>query len=563
MDNHLRRILSYTFKYWQRLLASGITATLFGIFSAAPTYGLQHVVDTVFISKKEHLLIPFIIGFVLLFLLKGIFMYASGYYMNWVGNKVVNDIRADLFKRIIYYPISFYQKKTTGQLMSYFLNDIAMIQNATSAAVRNGVRSFFEAIFLLGVAFIQNWKLAALIITLGPVIAYIINRMGSYMRTTARQTQDKMGRLSSTLQEIFIGVREIKSFNAEKIEINRFRQSLSDYFGTIMRNVRIVSLTPAFIEVLSMTGIGIVFYIASYQVLRGSITPGQLASFFASVLLAYQPLKRLIAVYADVQSGLAAASRVFEIMDMTYPAIENRSLCLQTFQHEINFDNLSFWYEKGSPVLEKVSINIQKGETIGLIGRSGAGKSTICDLLLGFIQPTSGKLFIDGHDITQLSLASLRNQIGYVGQQTFLFNDTVLANILYSNPQATNDEVVKACIAAHAHEFIIKLSSGYKTLVGENGSQLSGGQKQRLTIARALLKKPQIIIFDEATSALDSKSEDMICKALEDIRKNKTLIIISHRMSLIEKMNRIFTIQDRQLIELSKHEINQIALEQV
>jgi len=562
MENNLKRILSYTLKYWKRLLASGITATLFGVFSAAPTYGIQHVVDTVFIARKEYLLIPFIIAFVLIFLLKGIFMYTSGYYMNWVGNRVVNDIRRDLFDRIIYYPTSFYQQKTTGQLMSYFLNDIAMIQNAASDAVRNGVRSFFEALFLLSVAFMQNWKLAALMITLGPVIAFTINRMGKYMRQTARQTQNRMGDLSSVLQEIFIGVREIKSFNAEKVEIKRFDNSLSNYFGTIMRNVRIVSLAPAFIEVLAMTGIGVIFYIASYQVLKGSISPGQLASFFASLLLAYQPMKRLINVYADVQAGLASAGRVFEIMDMTYPAIESRYLTLQTFQHSVRFNNLSFWYKKGTPVLDALSLEIHKGQALGLLGRSGTGKSTFCDLLLGFIQPCDGNILIDGHDITQLSLSSLRSHIGYVGQQTFLFNDTIMANIKYGNPDATRQEVLDACVAAHAHEFISELPDGYNTVVGENGSQLSGGQKQRLTIARALLKKPQILIFDEATSALDSTSEDMICQALEDIRKDKTLIIISHRMSLIEKMDRIFTIQDKKLVELSKKEINPIVVEQ-
>lgn len=547
--NHVRRIASYSFRYWERLLLSGITAVLFGLFSAVPTWGLGKVVDIIFVNRQEHLLPLFIFLFFVLFMFKGLFMYASNYYMQWVGNMVVNDIRRDLFKKIIYYPPSFFKSKATGDLMSYFLSDISMIQSASSSAIRNGVRSFFEALGSITVAFLQNWKLAFLMLLLGPCIAYSINRMGKYMRSTARQTQNRLGNLSAVLQEIFIGVREIKSFNAEELEINRFNSYLNSYFGTIMKNVRIVSLTPAFIEILTMSGISCIFYVAAHQVLHNTITPGQLASFFAALLFAYQPMKRLINVYADLQSGIAAAGRVFEVMDLEKNCPEKYNNHLSSFTHEIRFSNVSFRYTLHAPVLNNLSFSIKKGERLGIIGPSGTGKSTLCDLMLGFIEPTTGIISIDGYDISSLSRSSLRNQISYVSQQPFLFNDTILANIQYGHPEASFEAVIQACSIANAHTFISELPYEYNTIVGENGCKLSGGQKQRITIARALLKNADIILFDEATSALDVQSEQMIQQALQSWCKNKTVIIISHRLSFLEQMDRIFSLTNNQIIE--------------
>ncbi len=284
MERHLKRILSYTKYYWKRVALSVISATLFGVFSAAPAYVIQFIVDKVFVQRLTHLLFPFILCFITLFIIKGIFMYASSYYMNWVGNRVVNDLRNDLFKKIIYFPFSFYQKKSTGELMAHFLSDITIIQNASSAAVRSGIRSLFESACLISVAFLQNPKLSLLMLTIGPVIAVIIKKMGQYMRSTAASSQQKMGHVSSILQEMFIGIREIKSFNTEETEISRFSKYLQSYFRSIMRNVRIISATPALIEIIAMGGCGVIFYIASLQVLHGTITPGQLTSFFSAGL---------------------------------------------------------------------------------------------------------------------------------------------------------------------------------------------------------------------------------------------------------------------------------------
>lgn len=550
--NNLKRILLYTSKYWKQLLLSGIASTLFGIFAAAPSYLIQQAVDLIIVSKKSSLILSFMIGFVVLFLLKGLFMFISGYYMEWVGNKIINDIRKDLFSKIIYFPTSFFQKKTSGELLSHFLNDIAQIQNASGAAIRNGIRSFFEASCLIGVAFIQNWKLSLLMVSIGPALVWAIRKMGFLMRKSSSDSQKNMGLLSSFLGELFIGVREVKSFNTEETEIRRFSNSLDRYFSSMMENAKIVSLAPAFIEVMVMCGMGLVFYSALIQIIDGSLTPGQLTSFFAAILLAYQPIKRLVNVYSDIQTGLGASERVFETMDMYFDAKIDKGISLNNFDKAIQFRNVSFSYDDSTPVFSNINLDIKKGEKIAIIGQSGCGKSTLCDLLLKFLSPQEGQILIDGLDFSKISALSLRSQIGYVSQRPFLFNDRVAANIAYSKPFASEQEVTSAAQMAFAHDFITNLPQGYNTVVGENGALLSGGQKQRLTIARVLLKDPQILIFDEATSALDQRSEEMIRKSIQELPSSKTVIIISHRTSFIDKVDKVFLIKDKNIIEVPK-----------
>ena len=545
----LHRILSYIKKYWSRFALSIGAALLYGLFSAAPAKVLEYVIDKIFVARLSYLIIPFIFCFIILFSLKGLFAFLSAYYMHWVGNRVVNDVRTDLFAKIVYFPMSFFKKKTTGELMSHFLNDIVLIQNASSVAVKNGIRSFFEAVALLSFALFQNWKLSLLSFIVAPFIIFTIRRMGKAVKAASHAIQKEVGVFSTVLQEIFVGVREVKIFNGEQVEQKRFGDSLRRYFRSMMKNVKIQAFCPAFIESISTLGSGFVFYVAAWQVLDGKITPGQLTSFFAALLLSYQPIKRLINTYSEIQYGLGAASRVFAVMDMTYPALRDRTVEVSSFNNAIQFKGVAFGYAKDDPVLHDVNLEIKKGERIGLLGPSGSGKSTFCDLLLGFLEPAQGAILIDGHDITKISYKSLRSLFGSVSQQTFLFNDTIKANVKYAYDEATDDKIVAACKCAHAHEFIEQASEGYQTLVGENGTLLSGGQKQRLTIARAILKDPDILIFDEATSALDHKSEDMIRLAIEEISQQKTVIIVSHRLSLIEKMDRIFSIQDGRLVE--------------
>lgn len=550
--NNLKRLLNYTKQYWQRLTYSLIFAALFGLTSAAPTYLLKHTIDEVFIKSYSHLIIPFILLFVLFFMLKGIFMYLSSYCMYWVSNKVLNDLRKDLFAKMIHYPIAFFQERTTGHLLSHYLNDIQMIQNVAALAVKDGVRSIFEGTFLLGFALYQNWKLSAVMLIIGPIIIISSRKLGKARKKASFGIQNEMAKVSNMLSESFTGIREIKAFNAENTECSRFINLLSLCFRSIMRNVRVEAAAPALIEAIAITGGGFVFYFAAHQVISGEITAGTLTSFFAAILLAYQPLKKLVALYSEVQYGLAAADRIFDTMDLVYPATKNRNIDLTTFKDQLQCKDLSFAYNKDAVVFSNVNLSIKKGECIGIVGPSGAGKSTLCDLLLGFIVPTSGQISVDNQDLSKVTYTSLRNHIGYVGQRTFLFNDTIYNNVSYAQPTATEKDVLSACKAAHVDEFANELPLGYYTSVGENGALLSGGQKQRITIARTLLKSPEIIIFDEATSSLDQKSEKAIQQAIKELRGTKTIIIITHRPAMLDGVDRIFNVNEGQVTEIEK-----------
>jgi subfamily B ATP-binding cassette protein MsbA len=549
----LPRVLSYTKPYWKVLIFSLITASLFGIVSAIPTYVLKHTIDDIFIKRYSHLIMPFLLAFIAVFILKGIFMYLSSYSMHWVNNKVTIDIRNDLFLKIIHLPTSFYQSNSTGQLMSHFLNDVQMIQQAAGAAIRDGIRSFFEALCLVGFAIYQNASLGFLLLIIAPFIGYTIKKLGRARKNASTAIQSQLGHISAMLQETFIGIREIKAFNAEEVEQARFKNLLHKCFGAIMHNIHIECILPALVEAIAVSGCGVIFYMAAHQVLDGTITAGQLTAFVAAVILAYQPLKKIINVYSEVQYGLAAAERIFVILDQVYPATQNRSVILTTFKRSIAFKDVSFSYTPTTPVLSHVTITIERGQTVGLIGPSGCGKSTFCDILLGFINPTTGIVSIDGTDITTINFASLRNTIGYVGQRTFLFNDTVLRNVAYARPDAPKKEIIQACKAAHAHEFIEMLPNGYDTIVGENGTLLSGGQKQRLTIARALLKNPEFLVFDEATSALDEESERLIRLAIDELRGEKTILIVSHRPSMLHNLDHIFEISHGSIKDIKNH----------
>ncbi len=557
MNTTLKRILSYSTKYWHQLAISMVSTVMFGICSATPSYLIKHAIDAVIGARAMHLLLPFVTTFIALYVVKGFFMYFSGYYMEWVGNRVVGDMRTDLFSKIVNFPLAFFKRKTTGELMAHFLSDIELVQYAASRSMRNGVRSVFEASALLIVAFMQNPPLTLLMFLVGPVIGIGITVMGKKMRKTIKSTQTHMGQLSSTLQETIVGIREIKASSNEGTETARFGSSINTYFNSLMKNVQAVSITPALVEIIAMTGVGCVFYLAVRQVIAGTITPGALGSFFAALILAYQPMKRIINAYAEVQAGIAAADRIFAVMDEQYsPATVAGTRTLTHVNRSINLQNVSFAYDQPSPrlrragaenVLSNLTLNIAKGERVGIVGPSGCGKSTLCDLLMGFITPTSGSITIDGMDLKTITPASLRSQIGYVSQRPFLFNDTIAANVAYAKPQATQQEIEAACRTAQAHDFITKLPAGYNTIVGEDGGLLSGGQKQRITIARALLKDPAILLFDEATSALDSASEKLVADAIRNI-SGKTVIVITHRLQLLHAVDRVLSLDGGMLV---------------
>jgi len=536
------------------LLVSLVSAAFFGIISAVPTYFLKKVVDDIFVQKHHQLIIPMALFLVFIFACKGFFSFLTTYTMHWVGNRVVNDIRSDLFVSVMRYPLRFFQATTTGQLMSHFLNDVQMMQNAASATIKNGVRSLFETIFLITFAFMQNWQLAFMMMVVGPAMGIIIKKMGASIKRSSGKIQQEVGTLSDQLQETFSGIREVKAFNAEKYHIDRFNQQLSRFFEETMRYVRAEALLPALIEVVTMIGAALAFYVAAQQVLKGYITPGQLTSFIAAALLAYAPMKRLINVYGEIQYALAAADRVFSLMDRIQPAQQEGKIL--SLVGQINFNNVSFSYGADKKIFNNLDLVFRKGERIGIVGPSGSGKSTFIDLLLGFITPTEGNITIDAQLLTMTTAIQWRQQVGYVGQRPFLFNDTVKNNIIYGRSALQDQQIHVAIKASDAYDFVQELAQGCNTMLGENGNLLSGGQRQRLTIARALAGQPQLLIFDEATASLDAASEDEIKLTLQSLPMDATVIIVTHRASLLEIVDRVFLVENECINEIQKAQVS-------
>lgn len=556
----LKRLWTYTQAYWKMLAASLTSAALFGLIAAGPTYVLKRVVDDVFIFKHHHLIIPMALGLVAIFAFKGLFSFLTSYCMHWVGHRVVNDIRSDLFVHVMRYPLSYFQETSTGQLMSHFLNDVQMMQVAASNAIKNGVRSLFETIFLVTFAFVQNWQLALLMLVVGPAMAIIIKKMGTAIKRSSHKIQQEVGSLSDQLQETFSGIREVKAFNAEHYHIQRLNDQLSRFFKATMRYVKAEALLPSLIEVVTMGGAALAFYVAAHQALSGAITPGQLTSFIAAALLAYAPMKRLINVYGEIQYALAAADRVFSLMDRVVPAQREAGYDVQ-FKHDIVLDGVSFHYDKERPVLGNIHLKLRKGERVGIVGPSGSGKSTLVDLLLGFITPDSGHILIDGMRLTPASAAAWRRHVGYVGQRPFLFSDTVKNNISYGRVSLDQARIQAALVAADAATFVQALPLQEETVLGENGNGLSGGQRQRLTIARALAGEPQLLIFDEATASLDAASEEEIKKTLQNLPLHVTVIIVTHRASLLHAVDRILLVNNHTVQPVNRdHALRAVAV---
>lgn len=547
----IQRLLAYGKNYWKQLFFAMSTATLLGILTAAPSYLIKYVVDDIFVGQKAHLILPFLLIFAAVFVVKGVCMYYSQYYMNWVGNTMINSIRKELFAKVIYLPLSILKRYTTSDLQTYFLNDIKQVQAAIAATIRNGIRSVFEFIFLLGIAFYQNWQLTFFALAIAPPLIWLVQRLSDMIRFSGIDVQERMDNLGMTFQEILFGMRDIKVYGAEQFEVDRFDRRNKVFFDSSMHNAHLESLAPAVIEVGVLVGMMAAFYMGARQVFAGTITPGQLTSFFASIVFAYQPLRRALNVLAEVQNGLASADRIFKVIDETGHEQEVTTGGAITYQNSIQFNDVSFWYQANEPVLTEINCTIYKGDRIALTGPSGAGKSTLCDLLLGFISPCAGKVLIDGTDLCTIAPAAWRHNIAYVCQIPFLFNDSIRSNIIYSDTMNLNDEqkIMRAVQHAGLEQNIQEFADGYETIVGEQGNRLSGGQKQRVVIARALFAGRPLLIFDEATSALDLQSEEIIAAALDTLPTDVTVVVITHRPRLIAKMDRVFQIDTGTLRE--------------
>ena len=549
-----RRLLRLMKPYRTKVVFAAVCMTFYSLFYAAQAYLVKDVVNKVFIDKDEKMLLLLPITLILVFLLKGIFDYGQSYLMNFVGLRIIADMREKLYSHLQDLSLSFFTKTPTGILISRITNDVNLIQASVSNAVTGLFKDIFSVIGLIGYVFYLNWKLAIIAFLVFPAALIPIKIFGKRLRKFSRKSQVRMGSLTSFLHETITGNRIVKAFNMEEYEKRRFAEENYNFFRTILKRVRIRALSNPLMEVIGAVGVALIIWIGGYSVLRGELTPGAFFSFLAALFLLYNPIKDLNKVNLEIQDGLAAATRVYELLD-TIPEIrdDKEAVLLPPIANGIDFKNVHFRYD-GSRVLKEISLSVKAGDVIALVGMSGAGKTSLVNLLPRFYDVEEGEILIDGRDIRKVTLKSLRDQIGLVTQQTILFNDTVRDNIAYGSLERSDQEIAEAAKAANAHDFIMRLPEGYETVVGEQGVKLSGGERQRLSIARALLKNAPILILDEATSSLDSDSETEVQKALDRLMKGRTVLVIAHRLSTIRNATRIVVLSEGRIVEEGTHE---------
>jgi subfamily B ATP-binding cassette protein MsbA len=522
--------------------------------SAASAFLVKPVLDDVFFKKDLMMLKLIPLAIVGIFILKGLFDYGQGYLMSFVGQRIITDLREKIYHHVQSLALPFFTKNPTGVLMSRILNDVNLVQGAVTDAVTGLLKDIFTIIGLVFVVFYRDWQLALIALVVFPVAIYPIVKFGRKLRSYSTHTQTTMADLSTMLLETISGTRIVKAFNMENYERRRFSKINEKLFRIIVKSFRVRAVSHPLMETLGGLGIAAIVFYGGYNVIHGTATPGTFFSFLAALLMLYEPVKRLSNVNNSIQQGLAGASRIFEILD-TVPEIRNKpgARDLGQIREGIEFQNVSFKYEENW-VLKNINLQIKTGEAVAFVGSSGGGKTTLVNLVPRFYDVNSGRLLIDGQDIRDLTVESLRGKIAIVTQQTILFNDTVENNIAYGNIGQPYEKIVEAAEAAFAHNFIRNLPEGYKTLIGEQGVKLSGGERQRLSIARALLKNAPILILDEATSSLDSESEVEVQKALDFLMRGRTTLVIAHRLSTIRKADRIIVLSNGGIVEEGKHE---------
>jgi len=526
---------------------------LVGGTTAAAAFLIKPALDEIFLNRKETSLYWIPMAVIAVYLIKGAANYAQHVLMNYIGNRIVADLRSRLYQSIQAQSLSFFTRNPTGTLISRVLNDVSLVYITVSNAFTSLFKDTFTLIALIGVVFFRDWKLALIALTIFPLAIYPIVLIGRRVRKTSVKTQITMGSLTDLLQETIAGSRIVKAFGMESYESGRFNKENERLFRLLIKNVMAKALATPLMECLAGVGIATIIFYGGSQVIKGNTTPGTFFSFLAALLMIYEPAKRLTNINSDIQQGIAAATRVFSVID-AIPEIRNRpdAVMLGPIKKGIELHHVSFAYENAL-VLKNINLNIRVGEVVAFVGMSGGGKTTLVNLIPRFYDVTEGQICIDGQDVRDVTLESLISQIGIVTQQTFLFNDTVKSNIAYGDIQTSDDKIVEAAKAANAHGFIMNLPNGYDTVIGELGTKLSGGERQRISIARALLKDAPILILDEATSSLDTESEMEVQEALENLMKGRTTLVIAHRLSTIRDADRIVVLMNGEIVEVGSH----------
>ena len=550
-----KRILNYIRPYLHVLFAALVCTMLAAGGNLYLPWIFRDMIDKVLTAKDAYMLNLISASIVVIFLLRGIFLYWQNYLMSYVGQHVIIDIRSEVFHKLQRLSMSFYDKNKTGTIMSYVTNDVNALQGAM---VDNTVELVTESIILIGSIFAMiylDWKLTLFTILTFPIVLYFMNFFGKKIRRSGGMIQEATADITSVLQESVSSARVVKSFVREKYEIERFEKENAANLAANLKNARyMATLTPT-IEFVAALGVTLILWYGGNNVIEGDTTAGSLVAFLAYAVNISNPIKRITRVTGNIQKALAAAQRVFDVLDLPEEVTDlPDARPLPAVTGSVSFEHVTFSYNKGDEIIHDLSFSVKPGQAIGLVGPSGAGKSTIASLLPRFYDCDSGTIRIDGTDIRDATLDSLRSQVGIVPQETILFNGTVYDNILYGRLDATKEEIIEAAKAANAHGFIMELPQGYDTMLGDRGVNISGGQRQRIAIARAILKNPRILILDEATSALDTESERLVQEALNRLMVGRTAFVIAHRLSTIKNADRILVLEKGRLAEDGTHE---------
>ena len=548
----MRYVGPYRYRFVGAVACSGLVALLSGVYA----WLAKPVLDGVFIEKDERLWLILPIALIGVAVLKAIFSYGVGYLMAYVTNRVIADIRQELFQHLVRLPVGFHDSNTSGRLVSRVVNDVGLMASAASNVLKDIFQNVLTCLAMVAVIFYQNWKLAGISAIVIPLSAIIMVRVGKKLRRLATSGQEQMGDMSSMLQETLAGIRMVKAFGREDAEATRFKKYNGTFLGTTLKANQVWSLGSSHMEVIGVIGVaGIVWY-GGYLVINDIMTPGALFSFMAAMFMAYTPIRKLSGANNIIQQALAAAERVYYVIDLPTEQLQDHgSTVLTGINQGIEFQGVSLRYEgQTEPALAGIDLSIKAGEVVALVGSSGSGKTTLASLLPRFYEPTEGRIVLDGTPLTSYQLQSLRAHIGIVSQEVVLFDDTVSNNIAFGRIGASHTDIEQAAQSAYAHDFILRFPQGYDTVIGERGVKLSGGERQRLAIARAILRDPPLLILDEATSALDTKSERIVQLALANLMKNRTTLVIAHRLSTIQNADRIAVLDRGVIVEMGTHE---------
>jgi ATP-binding cassette, subfamily B, bacterial MsbA len=554
----LRRVIGYIRKYWWYIAAAGLCTILLNGFTLLQPQLIKYIMDNVILGKTTHSLASLnlvIGGFLVLIILKGIFAYLQGYLLPYGVNSAVRDMRNEIFAHIQYLPLRTFEIYRTGDLMVRITNDTGCLGDVLGLGLINFINDILVLIGALGLMIYMDWQMTLMIMLVSPLVVVAVYRFGQFVERAVNKNQQQMSHIFNTIEESITGIRVIKNFVRERYEIDRFKGQNQELFRLIMKVIQFKVTQVPVVEFLAALGIAVAIWYGGLQVIKGHFSIGDIFAFWGYMIMATNPLNRISQTYSTIRGSIVSAQRIFEVLDREKERSDQPGAVeLPPLAGDICYKNISFSYNPDTPVLKDLNFRVEPGTVLAIVGQSGAGKTTTINLLTRFYEPTSGSITVDGMDIQNARLFSLRNQIAIVPQETILFSGTIRENIGYSVENASFDDIVNAARAAHAHEFIDTLPGGYDTLVGERGTTLSGGQRQRIAIARAILKNPRILILDEATSSVDAISEELIQKGLEKLMKERTTIVIAHRISTIKKAQKIIVLDHGLIVEEGTHE---------